>query len=342
MKEKLNYIDSKYLFGGTALILVITIISGSLYLNPISEDPEGDELQVVATFYPFYDIGSNIGGEQAEFDTLVPAGTDPHSFDPSPSDRQKLEDADIFIATGAEFEEWEAELISDVEDDTVIVNPSEEIELLLADETSDHDHDHHEEEHGDEDHGHEEEHHHEEEHDHDHGRYDPHYWLSPQNAMTISQEISEALQQEDPENSDYYETQYSNYVSELETLDTEYEENLDQCEKETILITHPAFAYLGQDYGFEQIAIEGIGHMTEPTAQELQRLADEAEEHNLGYIFYDPVSEAEAAETIANELDHETETLPLHSVEAVENPDQETYLSLMEQNLENLEMALEC
>ncbi len=364
-----NYItplENKHVFAVAALLLVGAAVGIGTTLD--QDGGESDDLQVVATFYPLYDIGQNIGGDEASFSTLVSPGTDPHSFDPSPRDIQGLKDADIFVATGAEFEEWEKDMVEEVRDDAVIVDPSERIDLVLADETPDphhdhgHDHDgddqehhedehhdeeeHHDEHHDDEHHGEEDHHdeHHEDEHhgehDHSHGRYDPHYWLSPQNAIVIAEEIGKALQEVDEENAEHYSENLENYVGELEALDQEYEERLSDCEQDTILITHPAFAYLGQDYGFKQVPVSGIGHLTEPSPHELQDLVREAEEHGLEYIFYDPVTEADAAETIASEID--AETLPLHSVEAVENPEQETYLSLMEKNLENLETALEC
>jgi len=349
MKKRIEDTDSKYIVGGIAAILIIGIVSGSLYLQ--QETEETDQLQVMATFYPFYDISSNIGGDDVEFSTLVPPGTDPHDFDPSPQDVSELENADIFIVTGAEFEEWEKDLVDQVGNETVIVDPSEEIELLHADETPDAHDDHgdeheHEEENGHE-HEHEEEngHEHDGEHDHSHGQYDPHYWLSPQNAIVVAEKFGEEIQQEDEENAEIYQENMESYISKLEQLDSDYEETLTECNQDTILITHPAFAYLGQDYGFEQVQTSGIGHLTEPSPQELENLVEEAETNELQYIFYDPITEATAAETIASELSEEgeeVETLPLHSIEAVENPEEETFITLMEQNLDNLEIALEC
>lgn len=358
IKEKLQNIETKYLFTGLTIIILIGLIAGSTYLTTQETIQDQDKIQVVATFYPFYDITQNIAGEKAEVNTLVPTGMDPHSFEPTAQDIQALESADIFVATGAEFEAWEKELIETAANNNVtIVDPSEHIELLRADETPDlhheehHEENHHEEENHEDEHGenhsehetHEEDHSagHEEGHqEHDHGIYDPHYWLSPKNAIVISEEIGSALKNVDDENSDYYQEQQHNYVSELESLDTAYSERLSECRHDKILITHAAFTYLGQDYGFTQVPIQGLGHLTEPTAQELQRLSDEAEEHGLEYIFYDSVVDPSVSETIASEVG--AETLVLHSIEAVENPSEDTYLLLMEQNLENLEVALGC
>lgn len=360
IKETIANAGKEKIFIGMAVLLVIGVSGAAIMINEPFQ--ESEELDVVATFYPFYDIGQNIGGEQASFSTLVPAGADPHSYEASPQDIERLNNADVFIVTGAEFEEWEQDLMNSVDEDQVrVVDPSQRIDLLDADHTPDH-HGHEEEHHGEEEH-HEEEHHegehnghdehhdeeehHEEEHnghehdghdDHDHGQWDPHYWLSPVNAQLIAEEIGEALQEENPDNADYYRNNQEDYINELEQLDQDYQERLGSCEKDRILTTHAAFAYLGQEYGFSQIPITGLSHLTEPTAQELERLAHEAEEHDLGYVFYDSIVDPSVSETIAQEAG--AETMVLHSIEG--SQEDEDYLSLMKQNLENLEVALEC
>lgn len=359
--------EQKHLVLGIGVLMVFG--AAALTAGMPQGDQDNEEVQVVATFYPFYQISDEVAGENAEVSTLVPPGTDPHSFEPSPNDIQRLKNADIFVVTGAEFERWEADLKETVSDDVKIVEPSERIELLeIEDDHDDHEHgehhgeeEHHEDEHHEEHehhenghegehehHGEEEDHederhdeheHHEEEHghEHDHGRYDPHYWLSPINAEIIAEDVGDALREVDPENSASYSENEAELISELRTLDADFRNRLSTCEKDRILVTHAAFTYLGNEYGFEQVPITGLGHLTEPTAAELERLQNQADEHGLNYIFYDSMTAPSIAETIAGGV--EAEVLVLHSIEGAQ---ERTYIDLMEENLQNLETALEC
>ncbi len=329
-------LEQKHVILGAGLLMLF----GALAIGYDTFETSEDEIDVVATFYPMYDITGQVAGEEAQVSSLVPPGTDPHSFEPSPQDIERLNNADFFVVTGAEFEEWESDLVDSVEDDVRVVDPSRNIDLIKMNES---DYGHGDEHHGDE--GHHEEHHegehheehHEEEHGHDHGTYDPHYWLSPQNAQIIAEEVSEALQEEDEENAEVYQDNFEAFNSDLDELDSQYQDRLEQCEQDTILITHAAFSYLGQEYGFSQVPVTGLGHLTEPTAQELENLQDQARNHGLEYVFYDSMVDSSVAETIADEVD--ADVLELNSIEGAK---EEPYIDLMEENLENLETALQC
>lgn len=65
---------------------------------------ETDKIQVMASFFPMYDFAQKIGGDRAEVTNMVPAGTEPHDWEPSTKDIQKLEMADMFIYSGEEME----------------------------------------------------------------------------------------------------------------------------------------------------------------------------------------------------------------------------------------------
>lgn len=349
---ELDFEQKHLIIGAGILLLTGALAFSSLVDTGLESQDDGSD--VVATFYPLYTISEEVAGEEASVSSLVPPGTDPHSFEPSPQDIQRLNNADIFVVTGAEFEEWEHNLIESVDDDVRIVKPSDSIELIEIDDS--HGEEHHEEHHEEENHGNEtheedthhgEEEHHEEHHDehhgegdhegHDHGPYDPHYWLSPTNAEVIAEEVSQALQSEDPENSEAYESNFEAFRSELQALDSDFREGLQGCELDTILVTHAAFSYLGEEYGFSQVQITGLGHLTEPTAQELENLQNQASEHGIEHIFYDSMVDSSVADTIAGGVD--AEVMVLNSIEGAK---EEPYIDLMRENLDNLEIALQC
>ena len=63
-------------------------------------------LKVMASFYPMYDFAAKIGGDKAEVITMVPSGTEPHDWEPAAADIRNLEEADLFIYSGAGMEHW--------------------------------------------------------------------------------------------------------------------------------------------------------------------------------------------------------------------------------------------
>ena len=123
--------------------------------------------EVMASFYPMHDFAQKIGGDKVTVTNMVPAGTEPHDWEPSPSDIVALEQADVFVYSGAGMEHWVEDVLASLDNQSLVtVEASYGIALLEG-------HHHHHEDEEEAEHGHEDEHEHEEG-----GGYDPHVWLS--------------------------------------------------------------------------------------------------------------------------------------------------------------------
>ncbi|NLK59037.1 MAG: zinc ABC transporter solute-binding protein, partial [Tissierellia bacterium] len=134
---------------GLGLLLLLVFITGCSQSNANETAKEGDRLQVVASFYPIADFTERIGGDRVEVETLIGSGVDPHGWEMSTTDRNKVERADLFIYNGAGFEHWVDDLLDGLENkDLQIVEAAERVALM---EGHSHDHDDHD------DHDHEEE-----------------------------------------------------------------------------------------------------------------------------------------------------------------------------------------
>ena len=66
------------------------------------KEAEESKLKVMASFYPMYDFAVKIGGDKVKVMDMVPAGTEPHDWEPAATDIKNLEDADVFVYNGAE------------------------------------------------------------------------------------------------------------------------------------------------------------------------------------------------------------------------------------------------
>ena len=98
--------------------------------EPSSAASEGS-LRVMASFYPMYDFAQKIGGDKVTVTNMVPAGTEPHDWEPSPSDIVALEQADVFVYSGAGMEHWVEDVLASLDNQSLVtVEASYGIALL--------------------------------------------------------------------------------------------------------------------------------------------------------------------------------------------------------------------
>ena len=88
-------------------------------------------LKVMASFYPMYDFARKVGGDRIQVKDMVPAGTEPHDWEPAAMDIRNLEDADVFVYNGADLEHWAEDVLDTLENqDLVVSEASDGVELL--------------------------------------------------------------------------------------------------------------------------------------------------------------------------------------------------------------------
>jgi zinc transport system substrate-binding protein len=328
----------------SALIMAVAVFASACGAGSQIE-LSSDKTNVVASFYPLYDFASKIGKDHIHAVTAVPAGVEPHDWEPKTKDISQILKADLFVYQGAGLEGWVEELLKSKKKDAKVldVEASAGLTLLKAEE-GDHDHEGEEHESGkEEEHGHEsgkeEEHGHD---DHDHGEFDPHAWLSPANAKKMAENIKNGLVKADAANQADYEANYKQLAEKLDQLDKKYREALSKTTKKDIVVSHKAFAYLCHDYGLTQKAIMGLTPGSEPTAQDMKAINDFVKEHNVKYIFFEELVSDKLAKTLANDLKIETMVLnPLEGLTDDQLKAGEDYFSIMEKNLQNLVKALQ-
>ncbi len=300
--------------------------------NSISD--ENQRIKVVSSFFPLYDFVRMIGGDHVNVTNMVPAGVEPHDWTPKSQDMKLISEADLFIYQGAGFEGWIDDVLSGISSENLlIIEASNGIELLPSTpEPEEHEH-----------HGHD---HEELENDqrselHDHGAYDPHTWLSPKSAIRMAENIFIGMKQADPAHASDYDANFNKLNSELTKLEQQYASQLTNLTKKEIVVSHQAFGYLARDYGLVQMPLMGIAAESEPTAQSLKAISEFVREHEVKYIFTEQLLSDALARTLADDLG--VNTLMLHPLEGLTSDEMtrnETYISLMEHNLNQLMKAL--
>lgn len=295
---------------------------------------------IAASFYPLAFALYRIVGDEADV-INIGAGRDPHDFQPSSQDILTLQQADLVVLQGAQFEPWGDTVQDQLASESVpVVLATAELALHAVDEHHEEHGDKHEhEEHGDE---HEEatDQHgdHEHEHGHTHGAYDPHTWLDPVRFSETVAHLTDAIITLDPENASTYEANAAALQSELTALHTEYETRLSACAVDEVITSHEAFGYVAERYGFTIHAIAGISTQDRPSAQTLAELKAEAEA-GVNAILLEESSVTAYGETLANETG--LQTLSVNPIAYV-IPAGADYLTLMRDNLSSFETALAC
>lgn len=308
-------------FGGIIFFLIFT------GCTPKQEKIEDlNKLQIYTTNYPLEYFTQRIGSKHVQVHNLVPVGVDPHEFEPSPKNITRLAEADLLVYNGAGFEPW-VEKIGHVIDGerTQKLDTSKSISMIHSEE---HHHNHHEEE--------------DSESKEEAKQMNPHVWLDPQLAKKQASEIKQKLISIDPKHKKDYEKNYQQLATDLDQLDKEFSTIVKNKQKEKIVVSHDAFAYLAKRYGFEQIPISGLSSSDEPSPKELQQIVEIVKKNQLKVIFFETLGNKKLVQTVQRETG--VKALLLHPLEGLTKKEKESgadFFSIMNINKENLKQALE-
>lgn len=265
-----------------------------------------DKLLVVASFYPLYFMSAQIGGVKAEVSNIVPAGAEPHDYEPTVRDMAKMENSRLIILNGNGLEIWSDNLKKIIDNKkTKIITAGTELDATT--------------------------------------NTDTHTWLAPLLAQKIVDRIAQGLKQADPPNKNYYQANADALKNKLNSLDVAYKQGLTNCAQKNIITSHAAFGYLASSYGFKQIPITGLSPDAEPSSAELAKIIKFAKDNKIKYVFFESLTSPKLAKTIATEIG--ATTLPLNPLEGLspeESAQEKNYLSLLRDNLTNLKIALQC
>src|SRR5574342_1669 len=296
-----------------AILAISVIIPLSAFVlwssenNNVTGFVEKRQLKVLASFYPLYEFTKIIGGERIDVSTIIPPGIEPHDWEPSIQDLQKMQTSDMIVINGIGLEPWITKLVS-VNPDILIVDTSTGISLLeknklvFSNQIQD----------------------------------DPHIWLDPVLAKKQIQSITNGLIKIDPQNAEYYQENTKAYDTKLDLLDNKIRNELSICVKKDFLAFHDAFSYFAKEYSLNQNTIIGVNPNEEPTAVTLQQIIQKSKNLNLHVIFTEDAVNPRVSEVIANEIG--ANVLILSPIEVDEkNSD---YIKRMEQNLSNLKEEL--
>ncbi len=301
-----------------ALFLAMALlVSGCSGAEASEEKPDG-RIQIVATLFPQYDFARQIAGTFAEVTLLLPPGVESHSFEPTPADIIRINNADLFIYTGPEMEPWAEKLIDGLEGNPTVLDISQNIPLSEIDPEAEHD-------------------------GHTHSGADPHIWTDPARAMQMVDNLAAALCGVDPAHAGSYQTNAASYKAELDQLDQLLMQTAEQAEyQELVFGGRFALTYFAERYGLRwKAAFDSCSGETEPSAGAVAQIIDAIRSEGIPTVFYEELTDPKVARMISDETGAQMLLLhSCHNVSQEEFAEGATYLSLMRQNAENLKKGL--
>ncbi len=296
------------------LTLVALLISGCG--QPASDSPvpapqvqAGTSAPVILTSTTFLaDIARNIAGDRVTVDSLLPIGTDPHSYQPTPQDAAKIAKSKLLIINGADYERFLEPLLGNVGGERTILEASAGVHPRE-----------------------------------DAGSVDPHMWLDPNNVILYVENIRDGLVHFDPDGTEVYQANADAYIAELKSLDAWIVEQVDQvpAEKRLLVTNHEALGYFADRYGFTiaGTVIESFSSDASPSAQQMAGLIDQIRSSGVPAIFLDAGDNTSLAGQIAEETGVRV-VADLHLESLTDGAPAATYIDMMKYNVAQIVNAL--
>lgn len=268
------------------------------------------EIRVVVSLPVFVSLAEAVGGDRVQVSSIVPAGTDPHTYQPTPRDAQALAEAKVIFVNGLGLEGWLGDLIASAGSGARVVELAEGLQAI-QDEPGQATP--------------------EPEHVHEAGN--PHLWLDPDYAIAYVRRIARSLEEIDPDGAATYRANAERYIAEIQEFDAWAKGQVERVpsERRKLVTFHDAFPYFAEHYGLELVGVIVLSPGREPSPQELAQLVDLIRQQGVPAIFTEPQFNPKLAETLAREAG--VRVLELYSDTP---PAGEDYIGMMRQNIEHV------
>ena len=270
-------------FGFSVILVVLLMGLTACNQAPLAESQEAIPI-VAVTIVPQATFVNEIAGDSVEIITMVPPGSSPETYEPTPQQMVEFSKAATYFAIGIAVEE--TKVLPSI-GDIPVVDLAEAVREEYPDRMF------------------------------DENERDEHIWLSPKRVKVMVQAMTEELVRLMPENKDAFQKNSQAYVALLDELDQELVDNFAEMSPKIFIVYHPAFGYIAEDYNLEMVALEEEGK--ESTPQQLQSVVDLAKEQDLKSVFYQQEVDSRQATSFAEEIKGSAVQLSPLSAEYIEN-----------------------
>ncbi len=237
------------------------------------------KLRIVTTFYPLYEFTKAVVGDRAHVDLFIPGGVEPHDWEPTPRDIERLRDYDLLIYQSSNFEPYIKSVKSNREISERLVMLESAGNLIKGN--------------------------------------DPHTWLDPLLAKKQIINIMNVLISIDGSNEGYYRSNAEAYMKKLDDLHAKFVEGLSDCQVREFITLHSAYTYLAERYNLKMIAISGIEPEHDVAPSKIKEIIDAARMHGIDVVYTEEGYDPRLVKDLADEIG--ARVLTLSPIEVVEN-----------------------
>lgn len=282
-----------------------------LFMGALTSCLGSPPADVLTTTTILADIARNVAGDQLVTESLLPFGTDPHSYEPVPQDTKKINESKVLIINGAEYERSLESLLANAGDKKEFIEASAGLRLIT-------------------DPGNDQE-------------VDPHLWLDPNNVIVYVDNIREGLTNFNPDSADVYQANARAYITRLQELDAWINGQVAQIppQRRVLVTYHDSLEYFAERYGFKVVGtiINGYSSDASPSAQEMADLVERIKLFEAPAIFLDTADNPKLAQQLASETGVKVIT-DLHLESLTEGGPASTYIDMMRYNITKIVDAL--
>lgn len=244
------------------IVIYIFLILGFIGCSKPQKE-SNKKINVTVSIVTYADFVKNIGGEKVNVNTMIPQNSNPHDYEPIPSQIVDLAKSDVYFKIGKyfDFEDVLLNKVKDVKADLKVVDCANGITFIDK---------------------------------------DPHVWLGIDEVKIILSNIYNGLKEISPVDSAYFRKNYETYLSKINIADKNLSESFEKLTIKHVLVFHPAWNYFFKKYNLIQIGIEQ--HGKEPNAQDLKNILNFAKEKKIKVIYVEPQFNKDAATSIAEQI----------------------------------------
>lgn len=299
------------------LVGVIAMISGVYFFlhhrdNSNKLIANNEKIQVVTTNSILEDMVHNVGQDRIELYSIVKRGTDPHEYEPQPTDVSASADADVIFHNGLNLETggngWFTKLVqtSHKKFGREVFSASEDVEAKHLTTNKDEE--------------------------------DPHAWLDLENGIKYVRTIANVLKQKDPKNASFYQDNADNYIAKLEKLHQQAQSKYLQIpEKQRLLVTSEgAFKYFSEAYHVTPAYIWEINTEAQGTPEQMKAVLSKIKDSDVKHLFVESSVSPKSMNKVAKESGLEIYSKIFTDSLAKKGTDGDTYYSMMKWNIDHI------
>lgn len=299
-------------------VAVALVALAGLALAGCADSGSSDgKVDVVATTTQIGDFVREVGGEAVSVDQILQPNTDPHDYEPRPSDVEAAATAQLVFVNGDDLDHWIDQVVDDSGGDASVVDLGAAVPERLPGEGHDH---------GDE------EAREEEGHDHEESEFDPHWWHDPRNAEAAVREIERRLVAADPAQAATFRRNADAYLARLRALDAGIARCVESVPpaRRKLVTDHDAFGYFANRYGLEVVGavIPSQTTQAQPSAKDLSDLAALIDREGVKAVFPESSLSSRAADAIARQTGASADYTLYGDTLGPADSDGATYLSM--------------